>query len=226
MRIIAQTGVNPELALFVRRDRGITRESDLRGKMVGYLPGTFYLARVLEKQGMSFSDIHTVALQPPAMPHALQGGVIDAFVMWEPWGDQAMKVLGDKVLRLHDKTLYNFRQMFSVTKTFAQTHPDDVKALLKALLSAERYTHEHPKDAIAFLADAVKLDPVFLQKNWAEYEFKIKLDNSLVDLMKEDARFIIRDDPNFKDKSVPDYRQGIDSSFLSAVAPERVEAGF
>ena len=38
--MVAQTPINPETALVARRDHGITRESDIRGKTIGYLPGT------------------------------------------------------------------------------------------------------------------------------------------------------------------------------------------
>jgi ABC-type nitrate/sulfonate/bicarbonate transport system substrate-binding protein len=228
LKLIAQISVNSETSLFARRDKGIQQESDIRGKKIGYLPGTvsyLYLARLLEKTGLSFADIKAVAMQPPAMPQALQGGVIDGFVMWEPWGDQAMKALGnDKVVRLNDKALYSYKGILMIREDFSK-QPDKVKAVLKALLRAESYVQAHSKESIAFLADIVKLDPTFLEKHWSDYELKIKFDHSLVPLMEENARLIIRDDENFKNKLVPNYSQTIDSSFLRAIAPERVAKG-
>lgn len=227
LKMIAQTSFNPGTSLFARRDKGIAKESDIKGKTIGYLPGTasyLYLARLLDKTDLSFSDIHTVALQPPAMSQALQGGVIDGFVMWEPWGEQALKVLGDKAVRLSDKALYSHRATIVIGKDFSD-RPEDVRSVLKALLKAEAYVCNNPKDSISFLADAVKLDSGLLEKYWGDYEFEVRFDNSLVALMEDNARLIIRDDPNFKDKPVPDYRRTIDASFLRAVAPNRVEEG-
>ncbi len=228
IRLIAQQMVNPETALIARRDRGIEKESDIKGKRIGYLPGTvsyIYTAHLLEKLGLTPQDVHLVALQPPAMPQALQGGAIDGFVMWEPWVSQAVKALGNGAVWLHDPLMYNYRSVFSVTQSFAKNHPEDIKAMLRALLRAEAYIHAHPAEARVALARDAKLDVQILEKNWSAYVFRLTLDPSLIALLDSNARYITRDDPNFKDKPAPDFRKFIDSSFLRVVAPDRVEAG-
>jgi NitT/TauT family transport system substrate-binding protein len=228
LKIIAQTEENPELSFIARRDKGISSERDIKGKTVGYLPGTvsyLYLARLLDKLGLSANDLRLVALQPPAMPQALKGGVIDAFVMWEPWNDQALQELGDQAVSLRDPSLYNYRCAIMVTSAFAQAHPEQVKGLLRALLKAESYIYAQPAKAKAFLAQAIPLDLAVIEKNWPNFEFKIKLDQSLVALMADNTKLIKRDDPNFKDKPLPDFHKYIDPQFLRDIAPERVEKG-
>jgi|GEM_PF-1793260 NitT/TauT family transport system substrate-binding protein len=228
LQIVAQMEENPETSVFARRDHGINQESDIKGKTVGYLPGTvsyLYLARLVEKLGLSMEDMHLVALQPPTMPQALQGGVIDAFIMWEPWGHQAMQALGDKAIHLRDPKLYNYRALLITTKSFGAEHPARVEHLLRALLKAENYIHVHRSESIAFLSQTTSLDASVLEENWPVTEHKLKLDSSLISLMQDNARYISRDDPNFKDKPIPDFRTFIEPKFLREVAPERVEKG-
>jgi len=227
LKIIAQTGINPETALVARQDKGIRDEKDIKGKSIAYLPGTvsyIYLAHLLEKTGLSLRDIHAVPLQPPAMPEALQGGMIDGFVMWQPWGDEAIKNLGSNAIRLYDPKLYNYASIIAITQKFAD-RPRDVEALLRALLKSESYLHTHTKEAITFLANVIKFDQGALERDWPHYEYKIKLDNSLITLMENNAHYIVRDDPNFKDKAIPNFKTIIDPTFLRAVAPERLEQG-
>ena len=225
VRLVAQAGVNPETTLIARRDAGIVSEADIRGKRIGYLPGTvsyLYLVRLLDKLGLTMKDVTPTAMQPPAMPHALQGGAIDAFVMWEPWADQAVKALGDKAVRLPDSALYTYKTTFGVTKDFAVTYPETVQVLLQILIKAESFIKAHPDEAIAILSEAVKLDADVIRQNWKDYDFTLSLGPDIVKLMEDNARYIIRDDANFAGKAVPDYRSFIDPQFLKAVAPERV----
>ena len=229
LRIVAQMGVNSETSLIVRNDRGIATESNLKGKRIAYLPGTvsyLYLARILEKNNLSFSDLHMVALQAPAMPEALRGGLIDGFVMWEPWGENAIQTMGGQAHRLRDENIYNDRMLFAVSKALIDQHPEAVRGLLRALIKAESYVTNHPQEAINFWADSFKLGHGFLEKNWTKYALKVKLDKGILDLMNENARFIQRDDQNFKDKPMPVYRPLIEPSFLRDIAPERVGSGF
>lgn len=223
--IVAQAGGSPETTLVARRDRGISHVSDLRGKRVGYLPGTvsyMYLVRMLDKAGLGMKDVTLIALQPPAMPQAIQGGSIDAFVMWEPWADQAIKALGDNAVRLPDPQLYSYKAMINVTSDFARDNPDAVKAVISALIKSQDFISQNPDRAIEMLSEAVKLDPAIIRKNWADYDFTVRLGEDLIQILEADARYIIRDDPNFADKAVPDFRSFIEPKFLRELAPERV----
>ncbi len=224
--LIAAGGGSPETALVGRKDAGVATLADIRGKRVGYLPGTvsyMLLARLLDKTGLTMRDITLVPLQPPAMPHALKGGAVDAFVMWEPWADQAVKALGeDKIVRLRYPELYTYKTLFVVTKDFAHQHPEKVTALLKALLRAEAFVKAHPEETMRLMSEAIKLDEAILRKNWKDYDFTVGLDDSILTMMREDARYVIRDDPNFAGKAIPDFSRYIEQKFLREVVPERV----
>ncbi|MEJ0062030.1 MAG: ABC transporter substrate-binding protein [Alphaproteobacteria bacterium] len=229
LRVLAQVQRNPEQALIARRDHGIAREADIKGKRIGYLPGTtsyFYLARLLDKLGLRLDEVKLQPLQPPAMPRALEGGVIDAFVVWEPWGSQAMRLLGDKGIRLRDKTLYDWACLLVATKAMTDERPATVEKLLKAMLKAEAYIRDNTEAVIPLLAETVKMDIEVVKLDWPDFDHGIKLDRSLTGLLAANAHYILRDDANFKDKPMPDFRKSFEPKFLRAVAPERVQEGF
>jgi ABC-type nitrate/sulfonate/bicarbonate transport system substrate-binding protein len=228
LRFLAQVGINPETSLFTRKDRGIADAKDIKGKAIGYLPGTasyIYLAHLLDKAKLGIADIKPVPLQPPAMPQALVGGLIDAFVFWEPWGNMAMVQLGDNGVRLHYPSLYNVSAVLVAPDSVIKADPEEVKKVLKVFMRAEEFLKKNPAEARKLLSRDLNLDERVLQQDWAEFDFTIKLNAGLVDILTQDARYIRRDDPNFKDKPLPDFRKYIDARFLKAVAPERVEKG-
>ncbi len=225
LRIVAQGGASPEMVVIARKDSGLATEKDLRGKRVGYLPGTvsyLFLVRLLESLHMTMDDVKGIPLQPQAMPKALQGRMIDAFVMAEPWADQGMKALGDHAVRFRHPEIYRYPTLLVVTHGFAQQFPDRLQRLLRALLKAEEFIKAHPEETIRLMSEAIKLDEAILRKNWKDYDFTVGLDDSILTTMREDARYVIRDDPNFAGKAIPDFSRYIEPKFLREVAPERV----
>jgi NitT/TauT family transport system substrate-binding protein len=163
--LVSQLQKNPEVALIGRKDAGIGVGSDLRGKKIGYLPASwsyFYLSRLLDKLKISPTHVQLFALQPQAMPAALQGKVIDAFVMWEPWASQALKSLGDNGIRLKDTNLNNYG-ILVVRKELVVDQPQAVSKLLKALLRAEDFIKNKIRNEVGqFLFSQTRRRPMIL----------------------------------------------------------------
>lgn len=226
--LAAQLGQFAGVAAYARKDAGIANMADLKGKRIGYLPGTssyIYLLRLLDKIGLTQEDVKLSVLQPPAMPQALVGSMVDAIVIWEPWGDLALKTLGDKAVRLHDPALYAQISILMVSRDWAAHEPETLQGILRALLKAEQFTLAHPEEAREMVAKDLKLDPAVLAAHAPDYHIGVNLGETLVRHLEANARTIGKYDPNFKDKSLPDFRSYIDPSFLKSVAPDRVEKG-
>jgi len=65
--MLAEAQEIPETALFVRTDKGIRQESDIKGKIIGYLPGTvsyLYLVRLLDKLHLSLKAFSLFRFRP------------------------------------------------------------------------------------------------------------------------------------------------------------------
>lgn len=225
LRIVAQTHQVRETGVFARKDRGIASENDLPGKHIAYLPGTvsfLYFAELMEKHGWTLDQFKLTSLQPPAMPQALTGGTVDAFVMWEPWGYNALAQLGGNGLLLRDTQLYHYEAVIVTRNDYARKNPDVIKGVLRALLRAETFVTEHKDDAIPMLATAFKLDESYLRANWDLYSFRVALGDDLLTKLNRNADRIIKYMPDFKDKKKPDFRPFILADYLTAVDPSRV----
>ena len=225
LRIVAETMEDGETGIFARKDHSINKESDLVGKQLGYLPGTvsfLYLAEVMEKYHLTLDQFKLSALQPPTMPQALVGGNIDAFVMWEPWGYNAMKQLGDKGIILRQPDLYHYLAVIIGRNDYIEKNPETVKGLLRALVKAEKFILSNKEKSIAIMAEAFKLDPGYLRDNWNLYKFHVQLTDGLVTKLNRNAEMITKYMPDFKDKSKPNFRPLILEGDLKEVDPSRV----
>ena len=84
--------------LVARRSAGINSVKDLRGKRVATQPRTssaFYLAKELEVNGLSESDVAIVRLAPIfEITKALVEKRVDAICIWEPASQAALDTLG------------------------------------------------------------------------------------------------------------------------------------
>jgi NitT/TauT family transport system substrate-binding protein len=79
-------------AVMVRKDSGIFRTEDLRGKKVAvpnrYSNQRLLIFRSLKQRGMSFDDIDLLEMSPPDMPAALYARATDAISSGEPFMGQ------------------------------------------------------------------------------------------------------------------------------------------
>ena len=111
--------------------RGYSRIEQLRGKKMGYSPGSsshFVLLRGLEGAGLRPEQVTLVKLEPTAMPEALERGDVDAFSAWEPTPSIS--------LATNPKNKAIFRGMstdwFALSQDFVDQHPDAAMSLVAA----------------------------------------------------------------------------------------------
>lgn len=222
IKILAMLQQNPETSIFARRDRGITKFEDLRGKRIAYLPGTvsyFFLGRIMKKFRIERSAVRLSAMQPPSMPAALVGGAIDAFSMWEPWGARASS---DNVVNLTDTDLYQYEALLSGRIEAIAAHPEIPDKILKALLQAEEFINENNDKAFMILSDAITFEKNAFKRLWPGYKHRVRIEQGPIRLMEENFRLLQEDDDNFLNVPIPDFNSFVDRSFLQRVAPERV----
>lgn len=90
---IVYLGHRDGTTLIVSRDSKIHSFAELRGKTIAiphrYSNQRILLEREMEKHGMREGDLRMVVYPPPEMPSALQKGVIDAYIVGEPFAAKA-----------------------------------------------------------------------------------------------------------------------------------------
>jgi NitT/TauT family transport system substrate-binding protein len=145
--------------IMVKGSSSIRTPTDLAGKTIAVNAlkgvGEVMIRAALKKEGVNPDSIKLLALPFPAMRTALNNGQVDAFWAPEPFLSQGLNLDGDRIVMapgpvlgrfwpiggyaaLEDWVAKNpdlaakFRTAINQSLAYAQSHPDDIRALLPA----------------------------------------------------------------------------------------------
>lgn len=211
-------------AIVARKDRGIRAVSDLKGRKLAATLGTtadFYMDAFLAAHGISRNEIKIIDIKAEELPDALANGDVDAVSVFNPYIIQAQNKLGDRGISFFDKDLYTWTFNIVAKQEFIRKNPEKVKRLLRALIKAEEFARENPEKAQKIVADFSRMDMAMVHKIWADTNFQVALDQSLVLAMEDESRWAIRGGLTSK-ANVPNYLEFIYFDGLKSVKPEAV----
>lgn len=175
--------------VIVRTDSPYKTIQDLKGKKLGAVAGsgTFNTFRVfLEKNGLKESDFQIVNMKVEDLRAAVQRGIIDGAVAWEPHVAIAEK-MGD-VKRIVSMAGVNESPNFVlVSRAFADKNPDAVVKYVATLIDLANFIKTQPAEAgklaAANLSKAgVAVDPAAIELALT----RIKMDPEVTDALLEE----------------------------------------
>ena len=153
-------------ALVTRKDSGIARVADLKGKRIAVTRGTdphIFLIRALQGAGLTERDAKLVLLQHADGRTALDRGDVDAWAGLDPMMAAAEIENGD-VLFFRDASA-NTWGLLDVREAFARENPDLVRTVIAAYERARLFAIQNPEALKAALIAATKLpEPVIARQ--------------------------------------------------------------
>jgi len=225
IRIIGNINKIELIYLVGRRDRGIEKVSDLKGKRVGTTLRTiaqFYLGRFLELHGMNMQDITLVDVKTPAeWVNAVANGDIDAVSTAQPYAYLAKERLGSNAVVWSAQGGQPLFGLIISTGEWITKHPELVFRLLKSLAQAEEYVIHNPAEAKVIVQKALNLNAAYMETVWSQNQFSLSLDQSLITAMEDEARWMIKNNLT-TEKQVPNFLDYIYEDGLKAINPEAV----
>jgi NitT/TauT family transport system substrate-binding protein len=211
--------------LLGRKDRGIEKVSDLKGKRVGTQRGTildFYLGRFLELNGMNMQDITFVDVKTlPESVNAIINGSVDAVATDGPYASSIKDTLGANAVVWQVQSSQSFYLLMVSNEEWIKRHPELVTRFLKSLAQAQDFTINHPAEAKAIVQKRLNVDADYMDTVWRQNQYTLSLDQSLVLAMEDEARWMINNNLT-TEKKIPDFLDYIDEDGLRAIKPEAV----
>ena len=136
-------------ALVVRKDDSVRTVADLKGRKIGYVPGTMHeilLRETLKRNGLSpETDVTLVRVDFFDMGTALAKGAIDAFLSGEPFPTLAVDQGFGKILSYpyYGESVGTINAGMLVTREMIEKHPDVVQKLVNAHAQATEYLNRN-----------------------------------------------------------------------------------
>ena len=223
VNILASIVRSDSLEVVARRDRGITEPSHLQGKRIALTRQSiadFFLETFLSDEGIPQGNVMFVDLPPWEIPTALISGSVDAAFTWEPLTWQIKERLGSNVVHWPGQSGRSYYSLLITRADFVKKRPKAAERLLRALIEAENYTAGHAPEARDLMARRLGYDPVLVESLWPRCDFRVRLDQDLLTLMEDEARWAIR--RKGLKQEIPNYLDVIRWEGLKRIKPEAV----
>ena len=213
-----------DVVIVARKDRGIQRPTDLKGKKIGVSVGTngeFFMDTFLISHRILRDEVKVVNLNPKEMFDALTEGKVDAVSTWNPHVIRLQKELGAKGITFYGEGIYTETFNISAMQDFVHKNPETIKRVLRSLIRAVEFIRENPDESRRIISNYIKMDEAMTGELWGIYRFRVTLDQSFLITMEDQARWAIKS--RLTDKTrVPNYLNFIYTDGLRAVKPEAV----
>jgi NitT/TauT family transport system substrate-binding protein len=203
-----------------RKDQGITKISNLKGKRIGVALKTineFYLGQFLASNGMDTGDVVLIDLAPAQYVKAIAGGEVDAIIAWQPYIHRIQKEVRRVVVwpAQSSQAVYG---LLVCSSEWVKEHTDIVERFLKSLREAEDYVFHYPDEARAIVRKRLKYDDSYIASVWPQHQFTLSLDQTLIVAMKDEAQWMINSNLT-SEQTIPDFINYIYLDGLKAVNP-------
>lgn len=135
--------------------------AELKGKRIGVKLGDFgelFVLKMLEKSGLTPSDVTLVNIEAEAILQSLKNGDIQAGQTWEPYVFQAVQS-GAKVLFTSKQTPGLITDVVVFRSHVLQDRPDEVRAFLRAWFQAVDYWKNNPEETKTLISNKLNIKP-------------------------------------------------------------------
>jgi len=179
------------------------------------------LEAYLINNGLLTSSVEVIDISPQELPDSLYNGLVDAIVIWEPFGYQAKALLGDEAITLPSSDVYKTMFNFVVMENFAAENSGVLKQFLKAIDEAMIFIELNKEESQQIVADRLDLDVESVITFWDAFVFELSLSQSLLITLEDEARWALRNDL-VNATEAPNYLEFIYEDALKAFKPENV----
>jgi sulfonate transport system substrate-binding protein len=147
-------------AIIVPKGSSIKTVADLKGKRVAYNKGSnvqYFLVKLLEKNGLKYSDVQSVFLPPADARAAFEKGAVDAWIIWDPFLASAQKTLDAQLLADATGVAKN-RGYYFTSREFATHNNDVLRIAIEEINHIDTWIAKNKAAAAAELAQVLGLD--------------------------------------------------------------------
>ena len=201
------------LAVLVKSGSTITNPSQLKGKKIAYVKGSYahhLLSIVLENEGLTLDDIQSVNLAAGDIPSAIESGEVDAGVLWEPFITQLVNQNRVEVL-VDGTNIKRGNLVVMATQDYATKNPEAIQIFLKVYNEAAQYIADNPQKAAELVSDDFSLSADELVEVFKNFNYSPKISDEDIAELKVVEEFLRKEKLTSSEVNIDKF---VDTSYL------------
>ncbi len=143
-------------ALLVKPDSSLRTLADLKGRKIALQRGSsahFLLVQAVARAGLRWADITPVYLPPADARAAFERGVVDAWVIWDPYY-AAAEIAGNTRVLASSRGLSSNNSFYLASRRFAERQGEGaLPTVFAALTEADAWLRGNRKEAAQLFSD-------------------------------------------------------------------------
>lgn len=196
MKLVGIPASGPDAYAMLARadDKSFKSSADMKGKKIATVFGSTghnFTTKLLEKNGLSFDQIEFISISAGEAANALESGVCDAIVIWEPNVTRLIDSGAAKVVALGSETDLRGTNGFVVRSEYLAENDDIIKVVLEQYREAVRDISSLDTPTLEKLSDALKITPEQTKKIAQKYDFSVKISDSDIAALQDTASFLV-----------------------------------
>lgn len=222
--IVSTMGTSRDHRLIARADRGIRTPADLKGKRIGFVKGAtgqHLTTALLLLNNIDRSEVTLVPIEEGEIVQSLVQGDVDAAGLNQPQSHQAMSKLGRNAQVLALPRGYKVTAYLVSQPASAGVRDEDLVKILRALKRACEFIAAQPVRTKPMLAARLPVNTVLLDSSWNDYDYHLRLDQSLIISLEAASRWSLRE-ALVPHGGVPDFLERVRAAPLRTVNPRAV----
>jgi NitT/TauT family transport system substrate-binding protein len=222
LRVVASIGSSGANEIVARKDRNIRNPYDLKGKRVGFSPGTsseYYLDAFLLANSTPSQEVSAVNIPPAEITEAVVSGEVDAISSWDVNVYSAKKRLGENAVSWPAQNYLDWYWLL-IAKEETTMSPQPVKRFLLALMMAESFLLANDNEAREILIKKWSFDPEFISEVWGKTRLNVTLNQSLITSLENFAKWKMKKEGRLGE--TPNYLKYIYTGAMDEIEPRAV----
>lgn len=212
------------LAIVAHSGRGIQRIQDLKGKTIGVTKGTnmpYFLDAMLQAHGVPSEAVAVTDLRTDDGIGAFKAGRLDAVVVFQPFLAKLQSEMGNRIAVFYGDDVYAFRFMLVGKPSYIDSHPQEVRAVLRALIAAQQAIRANPVEARHAVGAALTMDDATMAQLFDPEDYAVSLDQSMLLALDDQTRWAMKKGIAVP-RPMPNYLNFMKYQDLEAVLPTAV----
>ena len=182
-------------AMIARKDNdSFNTCADLKGKRVATVFGSTghnFTKKLLEKSGLSFSDIEFTNISAETAEDVLSSGYADAVVIWEPNITRLVDKGVAKIVAQGDETSLRGTNGFVVREEFLVTDKEAISIVLETFSRAAKSLNSLNVETTSNLASALNVTPEQVKKIARKYNYTVDIAEDDVAALNDTIKFLV-----------------------------------